>query len=98
MIRALVCCVMMAAVSASPASAAIECRNGYQLVQGNLLATPYCQEKLLAQVAREYGLKATFAEIRNNPNTKRNVCAFVGRDIRVQQTCIDANHVGRRGF
>ncbi len=80
------------------AEAAIVCRNGAQLVQGNLLTTPYCQDKLLADVARQYGMKVSFAEIRNNPNTKRHVCAFVGHDIRVKQTCIDANVTGRRGF
>ncbi len=87
-------CVFLAA----PAEAKIQCRDGYQLVQGNLLATPYCQEEQLARVARGYGMRVSFAEIRNNPNTKRYVCSFVGRDIRVQQTCIDAGITGRRGY
>jgi hypothetical protein len=85
-------------VLAGPAEAAIKCVNGSQVVQGNLLATPYCQDKLLADVARTYGMKVSFAEIRNNPNTKRYVCSFVGRDIRVHQTCLDAGVTGRRGF
>lgn len=90
---------LMAALLAAPAAqAGIRCQNGYQVVQGNLIATPYCQEALLAKVAREYGFHETFAEIRNNPNTKRRVCTLIGRDIRVQETCVDANITGRRGF
>jgi hypothetical protein len=85
-------------VGATVASAAIVCRNGAQLVSGSYLTTPYCQDKLLAAVAREYGFKVSFAEIRDNPNTKRNICVYVGRDIRVQENCLTANPTGRRGF
>jgi hypothetical protein len=92
--------LVLAAITSLPGSAEakIQCRDGYQIVQGNLLATPYCQEEQLARVARGYGMRVSFAEIRNNPNTKRHVCSIVGRDIRVQQTCIDAGITGRRGF
>jgi hypothetical protein len=90
----------LAATTLGPtgASAAIVCRNGAQLVSGSYLTTPYCQDKLLAEVARQYGFKVSFAEIRDNPNTKRNVCVYVGRDIRVQENCLTANPSGRRGF
>lgn len=84
-------------LTAAPA-AAIECKDGYQRVQGNDIATPYCQDELLAKVARSYGMRAPAAEIRNNPNFKREVCRIVGRDIRVQLTCLDSNYTGRRGF
>lgn len=84
--------------SVDPAEARIVCRDGYQASGGQLIATPYCQDELVAQVAREHGMKVSGAAVRNNPNLKRNVCQFVGRDIRVQQACIDANSVGRRGF
>lgn len=75
---------------AGPAEAAIRCEGGFQIVQGNRLATPYCQDDQLAKVAREYGMRASASAIRNNPNYKREVCRLVGRDIRVQLTCIDA--------
>jgi hypothetical protein len=89
----------LAAVAMSaPAEAAIKCRNGAQLVSGSYIVTPYCQDKLLAQVAREYGFKTSFAEIRSNPNAKRNICVFVGRDIRVFENCQTVNPTGRRGF
>lgn len=75
---------------AGPAAAAIKCENGFQRVQGNLIATPYCQDQYLAQVARQYGFKASAAKIRNNPNYKKELCRFVFNDIRVQTTCLDA--------
>jgi hypothetical protein len=75
---------------ATPALAAIKCQDGNQLVQGNWLATPYCQDALLAQVANARGFKTTFAAIRNNPNHKKELCRFLYTDIRVQMTCMDA--------
>jgi len=78
-----------AAALASPA-AAIECVGGYQRVQGNLIATPYCQDQHLASVARQHGFNPSAAKIRNDPNYKKELCRFVASDIRVQQTCLDA--------
>ena len=77
------------AALASPA-AAINCRNGAQLVQGNWLATPYCQDQYLAEVATERGFKTSASAIRNNPNHKKELCRFMFSDIRVQGTCLDA--------
>lgn len=82
-------------MASGPAAAAIKCENGYQRVQGNLISTPYCQDALLAAVARQYGFKTSAAAIRQNPNHKREICRFVGRDIRVQENCITANPNGR---
>jgi hypothetical protein len=81
--------LIAAATLASPANA-ITCRNGAQLVQGNWLATPYCQDQYLAQVARERGFKTSAAAIRNNPNHKKELCRFMFSDIRVAATCLDA--------
>ncbi len=77
------------------ADAGIACKDGFQLVQGNYLATPYCQDAQLAGVARQYGMKVSAAAIRDNPNFKRNVCRLVGQDIRVQSTCGEVNPNGR---
>lgn len=84
--------------AAGPAEAKIKCVNGNQVVNGDLLVTPYCQDALVAQVAQEHGMRVSAAAVRSNPNLKRNVCQFVGRDIRINQACIDANSVGRRPF
>ena len=81
--------VLTAAGLATPA-AAVKCVKGYQQVQGNLISTPYCQDQYLAQVARQYGLRASAKKIRNNPNYKKEICRTVFTDIRVQETCLDA--------
>jgi hypothetical protein len=83
------CAAVLVMATTGPAAAKIECRKGAQRVQGEWLVTPYCQDAYLAEVAREYGVKASAAAIRNNPNFKREVCIIVGHDIRVQQTCIE---------
>ena len=62
---------------ATTASAEIKCQDGSQLIQGNWMATPYCQDKLLAQVANARGFKTSFAAIRNNPNHKKELCRFL---------------------
>ena len=82
---------------ALPAEARIACQNGYQMVNGSALATPYCQDNLVGAVARQYGIKVSDEEIRNNPNTKRYVCQMIGRDNRTYQACINSYGV-RRGF
>lgn len=80
------------------AEAKIRCSKGYQTVGGNQLATPYCQDEYLAQVAREYGMRASGARIRNSPQYKLEVCRLVGRDIRVSNNCLDAFPSGGRRF
>jgi hypothetical protein len=79
------------ALLAGPAAAEIRCNGPYQIVRGQELATPYCQDGYLAWVAREYGMAVTASAIRYNPNVKRDVCRFIGRDIRVQQICVGAD-------
>lgn len=75
-----------ALAAATPASA-ITCKGEYQLVQGQYLSTPYCQDNYLASVAREYGSRVSGREIRNNPNKKAEVCRFMGHDTRVSHIC-----------
>src|SRR5215471_8596448 len=77
------------------ASAKIKCTpDGYQVVNGALLATPYCQDQYVATVAREYGVDAPADKIRNNPNYKRQVCRLIGQDIRIKETCEQVNPWG----
>jgi hypothetical protein len=101
--RTRVCSTLVAAiavVSSATGADAIDCTQGYQRVQGQLIATPYCQDEYLAQVARQYGVKASAAQLRNNPNFKKEVCRTVFSDIRVQTTCMDAGvpeHFGGGG-
>ena len=70
--------MLSALAAASPATAKIKCQDGAQLVQGNWLATPYCQDKLLFEVANARGFKTSFAAIRNNPNHKKDFARLKG--------------------
>ena len=83
---------------AQTASASIKCSNGFQVVDGNLLSTPYCQDLLVAQVARQYGVNASAAKIRNNPNYKRHVCRLIGQDIRIKESCEEVEPNSRGHF
>lgn len=82
-------------VAPQSALAKIKCDGAYQVVSGNLLATPYCQDNNLARVARSYGLRVSDRDIRQNPNRKRYVCGIVGRDIRVRTACDSVSPYGR---
>jgi hypothetical protein len=80
------------------AQAEIACSKGFQKVQGSWLATPYCQDAYVAQVAHEYGFSATPAQIRNDPLFKQRLCRFIGQDIRVKETCDEVNPGARSWF
>lgn len=82
--------------NAEYADARIACAKGFQNVSGSWLATPYCQDAYLAEVAAQYGMRAPASQIRENPNYKREVCRLVGPDIRIKETCGEANAYGRR--
>ena len=73
--------------SITDADARIRCRKDMQIVNGQFIATPYCEDQYLAKVARQYGTRTSAARIRNNPNHKKEVCRLVRHDIRVQETC-----------
>jgi hypothetical protein len=64
------------------------CKDGYQLVGGSYIATPYCKDLQLVDRARRFGFNAPFAEIRNSPDAKRRLCAYVGRDPELRETCL----------
>jgi len=78
---------LVAAVSAQPASAAIRCDGNFQITDYGRIATPYCQDNYLAQVAREAGMRVSNRAIRYNPAIKEKACRLVGYDIRVKSTC-----------
>jgi hypothetical protein len=81
---------VLAAHPAPVAAYGIKCDKGNQLVQGNLIASPYCEDEYLAVVAREYGFAATGKRLRNDPIFKKQICQYVFNDIRVQVTCLNA--------
>lgn len=78
-------------LSSVVAEAKIVCRDGFQVVNGQEISTPYCNDGLVGHVAREYGMKVSDETVRNNPATKDEVCRWVGSDIRIQHYCSDVD-------
>ena len=80
------------------AQARIACDGNFQIVQGNPIATPYCQEHNLAQVARGYGMRVSFESIRRSESVKAEVCRTIGHDNRVRETCLLFRNDGGPSF
>ncbi len=82
------CALVALTATTHTASAGIRCKGPYQILSGgSLIYTPYCGDGYLARVARTYGTRVSAKAIRNNPNKKKEVCEFVGQDIRVSEIC-----------
>ena len=79
------------AVASAPAArsaSAIECEGNFQVQKnGNRIATPYCQDGYLAIVAREYGMKISGKDIRQDYGERQRACRLVGEDNRVRDAC-----------
>lgn len=89
--------LLAASLAAAPAHAAIQCEGPRQLVQGNYITTPYCEDTYLALIAqREYGMRVSAAAIRQNPNLKAEVCRQIGHDNRVKSNCQSILNYGDR--
>lgn len=88
--------VCIAAVSA-PAHA-IECEGNFQVQKsGNLIATPFCQDEYLAEVAQEHGMDVSGRQIRRSYSMKGKACRLVGYDNRVRDTCSQYLYKNRKG-
>jgi len=81
----------------SSAHARIVCHDSYQVVAGQAISTPYCQDNALAQAARGYGRRVSDVEVRDNPALKNELCRHLGSDIRVQTACASTRSDGGRG-
>jgi len=69
------------------AEARIVCHDGFQVVNGQEISTPYCNDNYVAEVARQHGVKVANGAVRNNPSLKGQICRFVGSDIRIENYC-----------
>jgi hypothetical protein len=69
--------VLALGLLSTPATAAIHCDGAYQLVNGQAISTPYCQDEDLAAKARARNVPVSGATLRNSPETKRQVCVAV---------------------
>ena len=69
------------------AEARIVCHDGFQVVNGQEISTPYCNDNYVAEVARQHGVKVANEAMRNNPSLKSQICRFVGSDVRIENYC-----------
>ncbi len=100
MSRSLIMAVAVATASLGAtietAEARIRCKEGNQIIPGvGLHATPYCEIKYLADVARgSYGISTTFARLRNSDGERERVCQVIGHDSRIYSTCLPYRNDG----
>ncbi len=81
--------LLYVATTALSVSAVIKCQGDSQWnsAANGWISTPYCEDNLVAAVAREHGMKVTNAAVRQNPNIKEEACRFAGSDIRINDIC-----------
>ncbi len=81
--------LLFVATTAIPASAAIQCEGGNQWnsAAGGWIPSPYCEDNLVAAVARANGMRWSNAAVRQNPSIKAEACRFAGSDIRISDIC-----------
>jgi len=79
------------------AEAKIRCDGRYQVMrQGQPIASPYCEDQYLADVARRaYGVSTTARAVRASVHEKERVCWVVGHDWRVEDICLEFRREGR---
>ena len=74
-------------IGATSADARIRCNGPWQIVDGSEIASPYCGDRYLARVAREYGMRVSARAIRRDISVKDEVCQLIGHDNRVSDIC-----------
>ena len=71
--------------AATPVKAAIICDGSFQIVRGEPISTPYCQDEDLAASVRKHGVWISGDAIRKSPELKRQSCVVTGDAT--SQTC-----------
>ena len=79
--------VLLSAASLHPAAARILCDGEFQITRYGPIATPYCQDQVIARVAEEYGWRESAAGVGSNPLAKVYICQTLGYDWRLQGPC-----------
>ncbi len=90
--------LLVAFTAAVPADAAIRCQGRFQWnsAAGGWIASPYCEDNLIAAVARAHGMRVSNRAVRQNPNIKEEACRFAGSDIKIRDLCGGHLYEGRR--
>ena len=79
--------LLLLSKDASAGKYKLKCEGPYQIVQGNYIATPPCENSYIAKVARSYGYKVTAKQVRNNFHKKLEICDHIGHDSRISELC-----------
>ena len=81
--------MLVALTAAAPADAATRCqgRNQWNSAAGGWISTPFCEDNLVAAVARAHGMRVSNRAVRQNPSIKEEACRFAGSDIRINDIC-----------
>lgn len=82
--------VVLPLVAGSAAEARVACSGDYQIVNGSPVATPFCEDHHLAQVARQHGSRTSAAAIRQSLEAKQSACDVTSGDTRTMDTCESA--------
>jgi hypothetical protein len=90
--------MLLAASTVIPADAAIQCqgRNQWNSAAGAYIESPYCGDKLIAQVSG-YPFNGPNG-VKQNPSVKAEACRFAGSDIRIRDLCAGHLDEGRRRY
>jgi hypothetical protein len=67
----------------------IVCNNEFQVVEGQQIESPYCEDKYLAKVAREHGENVRGRNLRSSDALKGETCRLVEADDRANEICGD---------
>jgi hypothetical protein len=68
-----------------PADARILCDDNFQIINGQRVSTPYCEDEQLARALRVRGIQISGQALRANPELKRESCLSAG--LGVEQAC-----------
>ena len=79
--------VLASTASLHPAAARILCDGEFQITKYGPIATPYCQDQVIARVANSFGWRDSAAEVGSNPLAKVYICQTLGYDWRLQGPC-----------
>jgi hypothetical protein len=63
-----------------PAKAGIVCDGQFQIINGQAVSTPYCEDEQLAHVLRSHGAKTCGDAIRRNAEFRRQSCLLAAND------------------
>ena len=77
-------------VLATPGHAAIVCDGSFQIVRGEPISTPYCEDEDLAASVRKFSARNSGDAIRRSSEVKRQSCLFSANAS--TQTC--SNYLG----